>query len=66
MPTHSGEEEGYHPNIGSQRIAICICNVKNEIKPPLWGGKLRKRMYCAPRWSFFAQEYDNTLVISTA
>jgi hypothetical protein len=27
-------------NIGSQRIAICNCNVKKEIKPPHWGGKL--------------------------
>jgi hypothetical protein len=31
-------------NIGSRRIAIynCNCNVKKEIKPPHWGGKLKK------------------------
>jgi hypothetical protein len=31
-------------NIGSRRIAICSCNcnVKKEIKPPHWGGKLLK------------------------
>jgi hypothetical protein len=44
MPTHSGEEEDKKTttNIGSQRIAIynCNCNVKKEIKPPHWGGKL--------------------------
>jgi hypothetical protein len=33
-------------NITSQRIAICNCNVKNEIKPPHWGGKLFKNISC--------------------
>jgi hypothetical protein len=27
-------------NIGSRRIAICNCNVKKQMKPPLWRGKL--------------------------
>jgi hypothetical protein len=35
-------------NITSRRIAICNynCNVKNEIKPPHWGGKLFKNISC--------------------
>jgi hypothetical protein len=31
-------------NIGGRRIAIynCNCNVRKEIKPPHWGGRLKK------------------------
>jgi hypothetical protein len=33
-------------NTGRWRIAICNCNVKKEIKPPQWGGKLLKNECC--------------------